>query len=96
MLPILLEHHYRPVTSFNRESYIILQNYKKTGDSHAAIVHLHELQVEYLHPELVYSIVMEAIDSEIEEVETRWFKLVSSFMLEKVIANDQLEKVIFL
>jgi hypothetical protein len=39
---------------------------------------------------------MEAIDSEIEEVETRWFKLVSSFMLEKVIANDQLEKVIFL
>ena len=38
---------------------------------------------------------MEAIDSEIEEEETRWFKLVSSFMLEKVIANDQLEKVIF-
>ncbi|KZS02806.1 Uncharacterized protein APZ42_000003, partial [Daphnia magna] len=81
-----------PFHSFNREIFMILQNYKKTGDSHAAISHLHELQVESFHNELVYSIVMEAIDSELEVDETRWLKLLTSFMLAKIIANDQLKK----
>lgn len=83
-----------PVTSFNREIFLILQNYKKTGDSHAAISHLHELQVESFHNELVYSIVMEAVDSELEVDETRLLKLLTSFVLAKIIANDQVNKVI--
>jgi hypothetical protein len=83
-----------PVTSFNHEIFLILQNYKKTGDSNAAISHLHELQVESFHNELVYSIVMEAVDSELEVDKTRWLKLLTSFMLAKTIPNDQLKKVI--
>lgn len=72
----------------------MLQNYKKTGDSNATISHLHELQVESFHNELVYTIVMEAVDSELEVDETRWLKLLTSFMLAKIIQNDQLKKVI--
>jgi hypothetical protein len=83
-----------PVTSFNREIFLILQNYKKTGDSHATISHLHELQVESFHNELVNSIVMEAVDSELEVDETRLLKLLTSFVLAKIIANDQVNKVI--
>ncbi|EFX76855.1 hypothetical protein DAPPUDRAFT_322045 [Daphnia pulex] len=89
-----LLHPNNPVTSFNREIFMILQNYKKTGDSHAAISHLHELQVESFHNELVYSIVMEAVDSELEVDETRWLKLLTSFMLAKIIPNDQLKKLL--
>nr|CAH0105594.1 unnamed protein product [Daphnia galeata] len=81
-----------PVTSFNREIFLILQNYKKTGDCNAANSHLHELQVESFHNELVYTIVMEAVDSELEVDETRWLKLLTSFMLAKIIPNDQLKK----
>jgi hypothetical protein len=37
---------------------------------------------------------MEAVDSELKVEETRWMKLLTLFMLAKIIANDQLKKVI--